>query len=352
MTRKRRRFRQLAQILAVVFVVYVFVIPQIGGARNALDTISSISPWLVLATLVLEAAALTAYGALTLTLLPDRYRPGLPLATAITVASTGINHVVPGGAATTAAVNYRLFGQAGVPATALGFALGAGAIGSAVVLNLILWGALAVSIPATGFHPLYATAATVGAVLILLLAAAVVGLLRGRDHLAHWLATLLGRLPGVEGDTIERGVHRIADEMAALASDRHRLIRATALAVANWLLDAAALWVSLLALGHQTGIVGLLVAYGLANVVGAIPITPGGLGVIEAVLIPTLIGFGNPASVVAVGVVAYRLVNFWLPIPVGAAIFLAVERHFSRRRSAGIGPAIDALVEQQDGRAS
>jgi uncharacterized protein (TIRG00374 family) len=69
----------------------------------------------------------------------------------------------------------------------------------------------------------------------------------------------------------------------------------------------------------------VLVAYGLANVLASIPLSPGGLGVIEAVLIPTLVGFGAPRSQAAIGVVAYRLVNFWLPIPVGAVAYLAVE---------------------------
>ena len=67
-----------------------------------------------------------------------------------------------------------------------------------------------------------------------------------------------------------------------------------------------------------------LVAYGLANVLAVLPISPGGLGVVEAVLIPTLIGFGVPAAEAAVGVVAYRLISFWLPIPVGAVAYAVV----------------------------
>jgi uncharacterized protein (TIRG00374 family) len=58
----------------------------------------------------------------------------------------------------------------------------------------------------------------------------------------------------------------------------------------------------------------------------AIPISPGGLGVVEAILIPTLVAFGTPRAEASIGVVVYRLVNFWLPIPVGAASYVAVDR--------------------------
>ena len=64
-------------------------------------------------------------------------------------------------------------------------------------------------------------------------------------------------------------------------------------AAANWLLDAASLWVFIFAFGHAVLPIDLLVAYGLANILAVIPITPGGLGVVEGVLIPTLVGFAR-----------------------------------------------------------
>jgi uncharacterized membrane protein YbhN (UPF0104 family) len=67
-----------------------------------------------------------------------------------------------------------------------------------------------------------------------------------------------------------------------MAADRSLLVRAAGWAAANWLLDAAALFVFIAAFGHVEGPDGLLVAYGLANVLAAIPITPGGLGIVEA----------------------------------------------------------------------
>ena len=62
-------------------------------------------------------------------------------------------------------------------------------------------------------------------------------------------------------------------------------------------LDASSLWVFLAAFGHLMTPYGLLVAYGLANVMAVLPITPGGLGVVEGVLVPTLVGFGSPRGI-------------------------------------------------------
>lgn len=329
-TEPPRRFspaaKRIFKYLAFALVIHLFVLPQIGGARKALSVLGSINPYLILLAIVLEALSLGVYALLTQLLLPADQRPSLPIVFGAVLASTGVNHVVPGGAAATAAANYRLLGAAGVRADALGFALGVQAIGSAVVLNAILWLALMVSIPVSGFHPLYASAAGVGALLMALFAAAVIGMRRGKEVFADRAASVAGHLPRVDSEKVRAVVVSLADQLDTLAEDRQRLIRVIGFAAANWLFDAAALWVALSAFGHHPNIAGLLVAYGLANIMAALPISPGGLGVVEAILIPTLIAFGTPASEASIGVVAYRLVNFWLPIPVGAVAYAIVSR--------------------------
>lgn len=314
------------KLLAFVLIVHLFVIPQIGGARKALSVLGSINPALIGIAVVLEALAFLAYAWLLQLLLPTESRPGIGVVFGTVMASTAVNHVVPGGAATTAAVNYRLLGRAGVPANALGFVTGTSAIGSAVVLNILLWVALVVSIPTSGFHPIYATAAGVGALLIAAFAAAVVSLRRGREAFADRVASSLGHIPRLDQIKVRQAIDSVADQLDLLATDRRRLVIVLSLAAANWLLDAAALWVALSAFGSAPGVDGLLVAYGLANVMAALPISPGGLGVVEAIMIPTLVGFGTPAAQASIGVVAYRLVNFWLPIPAGALCYGLVER--------------------------
>ena len=319
-----RTLKRAASLLAFALVVHLFVIPQLGGAREALSAVGSVDPYFLAAATGLYALALLVYARLTWLLLPAGVRPSLSIVFGTILASTGVNHVVPGGAATTAAVNYRLLGAAGVPRDALGVALGLQAIGSAVVLNAILWIALAISIPTRGFNPVFATAAGIGAILVLAFGAAVIALRCGRVRFADGLVRVLGKIPKVTDDRVRHGVETAAKQVDVLAEDRAKLMAVLSYAAANWLFDAAALWVALLAFGTSPGLVGLLVAYGLANVLAVLPLSPGGLGVVEAVLIPTLIGFGVPPAEAAVGVVAYRLISFWLPIPVGAVAYAVV----------------------------
>ncbi len=81
----------------------------------------------------------------------------------------------------------------------------------------------------------------------------------------------------------------------------------------------------LFAFGVHVDPVDVLVAYGLANVLAVIPLTPGGLGVIELTIVSVLTGFGAHEGAATAGVLCWRLVNFWLPIPFGGAAFLSLR---------------------------
>ena len=79
------------------------------------------------------------------------------------------------------------------------------------------------------------------------------------------------------------------------------------------------------AFGGSLDLDGLLVVFGLANVVAAIPITPGGLGIVETTYITTLVGFGMPRRVATLGVASYRLAQYWLPILLGGLAYLSLR---------------------------
>jgi hypothetical protein len=93
----------------------------------------------------------------------------------------------------------------------------------------------------------------------------------------------------------------------------------------NWILDAASLWCFVAAFGHLANPVELFAAYGIANVAGALPVTPGGLGVVDSITPLLLVGFGVTRSVATLGVLAWRVVNFWLPIPLGALSYVSLK---------------------------
>jgi hypothetical protein len=56
-----------------------------------------------------------------------------------------------------------------------------------------------------------------------------------------------------------------------------------------------------------------------------IPLTPGGIGVVEAALVTVSVSFGAPQAAAVVAILGYRLVNFWLPLPVGLAAYVRVR---------------------------
>jgi hypothetical protein len=71
------------------------------------------------------------------------------------------------------------------------------------------------------------------------------------------------------------------------------------------------------AVRYQPGFGPLAVAYSAANVVSALPVTPGGLGVAEVTLMAVTVGFGAPRSTAVLAMLGYRLVNYWLALSPG-----------------------------------
>ena len=241
------------------------------------------------------------------------------------MSSLAVSRVVPGGTTPGAALAYRLLTQNDVSGPDAGFALAMQGVGSAVVLNVIFWFALFISLFFHGYNPLYAVAAGAGVLMMGIFAAVIVLLTRGRTRAVEIVRQLAVKVPFLDADGLAAAVERLADRLRAFASERELLYRAIAWAAANWLLDAASLWVFIAAFHRLVSPIDLLVAYGLANILAVIPITPGGLGVVEGVLIPTLVGFGSSKAVATLGVLGYRLVNFWLPIPVGGGTYLSLR---------------------------
>lgn len=312
------------RLLVFAAVLHFLVLPQIGGTRKALSLVTSLDPALIAAAVVIEGLALSAYAQLSRALLPPTQRPGLGRMVRVVLSSLSVNHVVPGGAAAGGVLQYRLLTQSGADPARASFVMATQSIGSALVLNLILWAGLVVSIPTTGFQPVYAVAAGVGATLLAVAAFAVIALTRGRDRTLRIMTRLANRTPRLDADRVSAGFTRAADQLTNLATEPRLAATAIGWAAANWLLDAAVLWLFMSAFGHNASIPGLLVAYGLANVLAAIPLSPGGLGVIETTLIVALVGFGVPRATASLGVAAYRLVQFWLPIPLGAIAWVSL----------------------------
>ncbi len=225
--------------------------------------------------------------------------------------------MIPAGTIGSAGVGFSLFTSEGLDGTDVGVMMATKGMGSTIVLNVLLWLSLVISIPLSGFRPIYVTRGHRGR-----------GAARpdsGADHRAD-PGRATGRAHPARGrrqDPLRR--RRRLENIVLQADESLRAPgpqpaghgRSLSWASLNWLLDAASLWCFIAAFGAFANPVGLFAAYGIANVLGAIPITPAGLGVIDSVTPVLLVSFGLTRSVATLGVLAWRLVNFWLPIPTG-----------------------------------
>ena len=327
-----RNVRIALMILLLFFVGEYILLPELASARREFHQLSHLNfLWLILGTL-LEVAALLAYAQLTRTVLsPDA--PSLFRTFRINMWALAVSHTLPGGTVPGTAASYRLLTESNVTGSTAAFGLAAQGIGSAVVLNIIFWLSLLISIPLKGYNPLYGFAAILGVLLLGAFAGVVLFLTRGERRAALFVMKVAERLPFVRAEAVTSLVQKVADRMKILFTSSELLTRAGLWAAANWLLDAASLWVFLLAFGSVVSPIDVLVAYGLANILAVIPLTPSGLGVIELTIVAVLKGFGVPGEVAAAGVLSWRLVNFWLPIPFGGASYVSLR--FGHPRAAG-----------------
>jgi uncharacterized protein (TIRG00374 family) len=322
---RRRPVRFTIKIIAFAGVIYFFVLPLIPGFRRAWTELSEVRPDLLVLGVALELGAWLAYSLLTKAALGEAGHQITVLRMfRIQMSTKALSNIVPGGSAAGSALGYRLLTLSGISGPDAGFALATAGLGSAVVLNVLLWIGLIVSIPIRGVNPLYGLAAIAGIVIMGVAGALVFGLMEGQgrsERLIRWFARKLH----VNEDRAATVLGQLARRLEDLVSDRALLKRVLFWASLNWVLDAAALWVFIRAFGESVPIDGLIVAFGLANVLAVLPITPGGLGIVEWVYIPTLVGFGIPRSAATLGVASYRIAQYFLPIVLGAVLYLSLR---------------------------
>lgn len=240
------------------------------------------------------------------------------------LAGNALGRVIPGGAATAAALQYRMLAQAGVPTARVASAL--------LAVTLLLFATViampVLSIPAivggADVHDSLTIAAGTGlGVFVLMAMAGVVFFIWDRP------LELTGRAIEWLLNTIRRNAEAVVDLPTTLLRERdfmrstfgERWWEALAAVAGKWALDYLTLVAALLALGVDADVWIILLAYVAAQLLGMIPITPGGLGFVEAGLTAMLVLAGVGAGDAAVATLMYRLASFWLPLPFGAVAY-------------------------------
>ena len=95
---------------------------------------------------------------------------------------------------------------------------------------------------------------------------------------------------------------------------------------------------------------GLLLAYGAGQLAATLPITPGGLGVVEGSITVALVAFGGAETSTAYAVLLYRLISFWFILVVGWLFIgeMALEVRRGRWRRSALESAVEAGPDADD----
>ncbi|GAA1598309.1 MULTISPECIES: lysylphosphatidylglycerol synthase transmembrane domain-containing protein [Kribbella] len=314
-----RVWSAVSLVVLVAIVEYV-VLPKLSVARESLERVSRLNPAWLITAIVLEAGALVCYSLFTRALLNgSTVRFSWILRSDLT--GYGVSHVVPGGAATATAVRFRLLVSGGAKPSDVTATVTAEAIGSPLALVLIAWLSTIPAVVLRDATPAYLTLFLVGLVVL------ASGLLAVRERsrvdrlAARLLRATVRRLPERIGPWIESVALRFRDLLADPEVRKAFLLWATL----NWLLDAAVLWTFLAAFGSPISPVPVLLAYSAANLAAVIPLTPGGIAVVEGIAISSLLGFDVPGDTAVLAVLSWRLLQFWAPVPLAGLCYLSLR---------------------------
>jgi uncharacterized membrane protein YbhN (UPF0104 family) len=128
--------------------------------------------------------------------------------------------------------------------------------------------------------------------------------------------------------------HELVDALARLRSDPISGMALLVSAVAGKVIGGACLALVLTGFGAGIGLPTIALFYTLTLMASMIGPLPGGIGVAEASLGALLVARGVPAPTAAAAVIAFRLLDLWLPLLAGALGGLAHSRRVSIERSA------------------
>lgn len=113
-----------------------------------------------------------------------------------------------------------------------------------------------------------------------------------------------------------------------------------ALMMVSWLADVAVLALAFLALHTTPPWTGLLLAYCAGQIAASLPVTPGGIGVVEGSITVALVAFGGDETITLAAVLLYRLIAYWGCIPVGGLAWLALRATSRAPAAVAIDPPV------------
>ncbi len=346
------------RVLALVVVAAVVVAVlwgNIPSPADIWDALLNANFWWILAAAALQMVSLGMFARQQRRLLKAfGVRMSIARAEAITYGSSAITNSLPAGGAVSAGWSFQQYRARGASsATAATVMVLSGVLSIAALLGLYGIGALAAAwtqlIKLAEDHPVGAMSIgiTVLAVLVVL-----IRLVADRKEIDL-------DAPTPKLDRYEKEHARIGAALRQVVTTLRQARRVSFLdwnlalgtTAAKWLLDAGCLWASCEAFGISIDVFKLSALYLGIQLVRQVPLTPGGIGVIEVALLAGLVSAGAPEGPAAAAVLVYRMLSAWLIIPIGYLV-MALMARWDRRHAATAGASTPEASEQQSGQPS
>ena len=346
-----RKVVSVAISVALVVGIFAFAIPRIASYSEVLETLRDLT-WLEMWSLLLA----TFFNLFTYWLANMAALPGLQLSRSavITQTTTTVANTLPAGGAVAVGLTYEMLHSWGFTTNAATlFVLVTGFWNIFMKLALPV---LSVAILAlTGqSSTLFLTAAVIG-VVVLAIAIGIFAAILWREHLAWRIGDIAGRLIAVVLKPFRRpAASGMGDRAVRFRRDTIGLVRRRWLwlTVTTLASHLALFFVLLLSLRHvgvseaEISTAQLLAVFAFGRLLSAVPITPGGLGVIELGYIGGLVAAGGARPDVVAGVLLFRVLTYGIQIPIGGVTYVIWRRKRSWRHPVPTRPVQDDALSE------
>ena len=326
--------------MAVIVGTYVFVLPQFANYGEVWAQVKTLSWEWILILIGSVVLNMITFAPPWMAALPGL---GFWSAETVTQASTASTYLAPGGPAVGIGISAAMLFAWGFRADEVALAVTLTGIWNQLAILGFPTVALALLTLTHGDRTALQSIATIGLVVFVVvaggfaLALSSAGMARRVGGLAarlvNWTLRIVRRGPvGWDGESLARFRSR------AIGLLRRRWHVLTLATIAGQLTVFLVLLASLRALGvgaDEVSVIEAFAGWSLARVLGSIPITPGGLGLVELGLTTVLVGFGGNRAGVVAAVLVYRFLTIVPTLVLGAAAAATWRRH---RRHAELEP--------------
>ena len=324
----------IAGIITLITLVFVFgvVFPQFADYGDAWDAVQKMSTFALVLLLIMTVVNIVVYVWPYQASLPGlKYGPGF----VVRQTSFMISNVIPAGGAFGLAIQYSMLSSYGFGAAETTAAIGITSTWNTfVTLSLPVFGSLALVAIGQGTGPAYALAGigllAIGAIIALFAAvlwsessARRIG--RLGDRMIGWTYGLFKKEPSFD---VTEWVVNFRNSTVDVIKDRW--LRITATNYFQQFMQFLILWAAVYAIQGGTtapvSFVEAFVAYAFGRLASFIPITPGGLGTVDAAITAILVAFGAANSDALAAVMVWRALTYFPQVFIGAGTFVVWRR--------------------------